>query len=483
MRSWFLAGVVLILGVAKAVAGEASPWASRRDALVERFRRLEGKEGEFGETYRPIYAAARTWYEQWGGREPHAVDSWMVPPDTYAAELAYAWEHHQNYFTQNPAAQFPLVFDAHLSGGVTMATNYWLNLPTGFGEPGRRFPLIVGLHGSGWLGHPLSMVRGNAAHPTMIRTLSVTPIDQAGPWKIEFLNAYLDELIKILPVDTDRIYVEGHSLGGIATWEWAEENPERFAAISPRAGMGETYRASRLKQVPAWPIHGEIDTVIPRIFAEQMVSALQDVGAPVRYTVLPGVPHNMPGDLDEDQVVDWYLRQTRFHGPRPADPRDTLGFGAGGVSAWSVISVPARRYFAGEPFVLHEWEDLAAAAAKLSDRLHRQGLSADALIEEVHGTGRQITPRMPAPHPLRTDIPAPGDTVIVPAGNYVRFFFRGPSADGLEAAARVAAEAATAGQPVQPGVVVEIPMTVWLDHHDSIAEYRLPVLVEPSPAR
>ena len=46
--------------------------------------------------------------------------------------------------------------------------------------------------------------------------------------------AYLDELCRMFPIDQDHVYVEGHSMGGIATWEWAMGNPERFAAISPR---------------------------------------------------------------------------------------------------------------------------------------------------------------------------------------------------------------------------------------------------------
>jgi hypothetical protein len=45
-------------------------------------------------------------------------------------------------------------------------------------------------------------------------------------------------------------------------------------------------------------------------FADQMVTALEDVGGRVRYTLLRGVEHNMPEDLDENQILDWYLAQT-----------------------------------------------------------------------------------------------------------------------------------------------------------------------------
>jgi pimeloyl-ACP methyl ester carboxylesterase len=71
--------------------------------------------------------------------------------------------------------------------------------------------------------------------------MSVTPILEGSRWELPFLNAYLDELVKTLPVDADRVTVGGHSLGAMATWSWAMANPERFAAINPEDGVGEPY--------------------------------------------------------------------------------------------------------------------------------------------------------------------------------------------------------------------------------------------------
>lgn len=169
----------------------------------------------------------------------------MVPPEQYATELADALEHGRNFFAENPEALLPLAFEMPLPGGGAMKVNYWIILPAEFAEKGRLFPLIIGLHGSGWLGHKISFVRQARKAASAARAIEVTPINEGGPWQISFLNAYLDQLIETLPVDADRVYVEGHSLGAMATWEWALDNPERFAAISPRAGVGEPFLAAR----------------------------------------------------------------------------------------------------------------------------------------------------------------------------------------------------------------------------------------------
>ena len=322
---------LLASGAARGANTAPSPdWQARHDQLVLRLRNLLPKEGAFGEAYRPIFHAALPWYELWGGRDPSAVDADMVPPEDYADRLALSLEQGRNFFAENPSALFPLVFRRVLPDGTTVGANYWLKLPAGFPNAAGAFPLVIDLHGSGWLGHKISLkVKTKLSGPMF----SATPIDMAGPWQIGFLNAFLDDLLAALPIDRDRVYVQGHSLGAMATWEWALDNPERFAAISPRSGIGEPYRASRLKNVPSWVIHGENDDVIPSGFADQMVSALQSQGAAVRLSIIRAGAHNMPADLDQGQVDEWYLRQTRSHLPPPR----TRG------TAWASAKPASRR--------------------------------------------------------------------------------------------------------------------------------------------
>jgi pimeloyl-ACP methyl ester carboxylesterase len=464
-----LMGIVLscpLLG-AEATATSAV-WTETHDQLVARLRKLQVKEGEFGPAYQPLYHAALPWYELWGGRDSKPVDEDMVSPEAYAAELAGALERGRNYFAENPSALFPLVFRKTLPGGKEVAANYWLSLPAGFPQEGRAFPLIVGLHGSGWLGHKISYKRGGGPPG---RTFGVTPINMGGPWQIDFLNAYLDELLAILPVDRDRVYVEGHSLGAMATWEWAIDNPERFAAISPRAGIGEPYRASRLKNVPAWVIHGENDDVIPTGFAEQMVTALQAQGAGVRYSIIPGGEHNMPRDLDESQVVDWYLRQTRSHLPVPPDPRDELGLNDSGFSPWEVIAVPETPSWKSAAVKASTPESLRGAVAPLFRKAHDRGEWVDAPIREEPDPATHLTTLwLAVPRSLHAAGTSDPSIVSFPATTVVRFYFRGETQKAHEHLQSIEGEVRAAGHTLTGRIWITSLSLWWLRSPDSISE-------------
>ena len=476
-----LAGLALLfcllsLPTAGAVPGAAdqNDWQRQHDDLVGRMRALVGKKNAFGPAYEPLFHSALRWYEEWGGKPRHEVDDWMVPPETYAAELAEALEHGRNPFTENPGALWPLVFEAQVAGREFRA-NYWLTLPAGFAEPGRTFPLVISLHGSGWLGHKISFVRKSGKDPSAGGVFTVTPIDEGGPWQIDFLNAYLDELLRMLPSDRDRIYVEGHSLGAMATWEWAMANPERFAAISPRSGSGEPFRAVRLKHVPSWVIHGADDDVVPAGLADQMVTALQACGACVKYSVLSGVPHNMPPDLDERQVVDWYLHQTRSREAAPADPRDGLGLTDAGFSHWEKVAQPAGQFWVSAPVPLTDFEAQRAALPALFRKAHDQKETVDAsIVQKLDVRTNAVTLWLPVPKSLRTSGNLDATAVARPATQCVRFYFRGETRQALAHLASLKAEVGAAGLHLSEEVWIT-PLSLWRETAGYIAEYRMEI--------
>jgi pimeloyl-ACP methyl ester carboxylesterase len=438
--------------------------------LVVRLRKLAAKENAFGADYQPIYHAALPWYGLWAGSGQNPVDADMVSPDDYANELAGALEARRNYFAEKPGASFPLVFRKTYPDGKEFHANYLLSLPAGFPKAGQLFPLIVDLHGSGWNGHKISFrPASRPAGPTFW----VTPINMSGRWNIDFLNAYLDELLAILPVDKDRVYLQGHSLGAMATWEWALANPERFAAISPRAGIGEPYRASRLKNVPAWVIHGDDDDVIPLASEEPMVLALQSQGAPVRLSVLKGVGHGMPADLDQQQVLDWYLRQSRSHLPSPPDPRDALGIDDSGFSPWEIISVPDTTAWKSQPVGNQDHNAIRVAAKALYQKVNSRGEAVDsATWWEIDPGSRATTLWLNKPRTLRVAGAADPTAVVIPGSRFVRFYGRGkiePAFDHLQA---VKADLASKGH-LLTGSLWYMPLSLSRETPHSIYECRI----------
>jgi hypothetical protein len=259
----------------------------------------------------------------------------------------------------------------------------------------------------------------------------------------------------------------------MATWEWALDNPERFAAISPRAGVGEPFRAGRLKHVPAWVIHGANDNIIPSGFSDQMVAALQSCAASVRYSILKGGEHNMPDDLDEGQVVDWYLRQTRSHEATPADPLSQLGLNAMGFSAWETIAVSGGTFWQSDPVEVTNQDAIRQAAQSLFQRVHASGELADApLIQKRAPKTNVMTLWLATPKPLRLNAAPDPAATIVPPARYVRFYFRGPTAKALAHLTEIAAEVEAAGHHLADAIWIT-PLTIRPETETSVAEYRV----------
>jgi hypothetical protein len=257
----------------------------------------------------------------------------------------------------------------------------------------------------------------------------------------------------------------------MATWEWALDNPERFAAISPRAAIGEPYRAQRLKYVPAWVIHGENDNVIPNGYADEMVTAMQSQGAGVRLSIIKGGEHNMPNDLDQGQVMDWYLRQTRSHLPPPADPRDGLHLNASGFSPWEIITVPGCPSWKSQPSDLSKGEAFRAVSATLFQKAHDRGELVDSPIRRELDTKTNLTTLwLAVPKSLHTAGLADPSVVDFPPTQVLRFYFRGETQKALDHLQAVRAEAEAGGHALSGRIWITSLSVWWQESPVAISE-------------
>ncbi|MFA5265138.1 MAG: hypothetical protein WC378_15050 [Opitutaceae bacterium] len=439
--------------------------------LIKRLRTQAERIESFDSVHKALYQTLLPWYETWGTKITEAVDSNMIAPDVYAKELADSLEQGKNFIADNPRGVFPMVFEKTLPSGKKCSYNYFLTLPADYTKSDRKFPLIIGLHGTGWLAHKISFIRTTIMDS---RTFSVTPINEAGPWQLDFLNAYLDELLARFPIDPDQVYLEGHSLGAMGVWDWALNNPERFAAISPRSGIGEPYRAPRLRDLPAWVIHGSRDDVVSPLYADQMVSALQAVGARVRYTVLKGAEHNIPSDLDGAQVIDWYLRQRRSHAAAPADPRDSLGLNDQGFTPWTQTTLEAGQYWTQDDPELSSSKPHhdRSALLPLIHRALAYGEQIDApLLKKMDLLSQHSSTWLAVPKSsLRTtpvDVP---DTQKLQARKAISFVFKGKREDALKHLEAIKPELQAAGISLSDTLWIK-PLNLWQFSPNGIAEY------------
>lgn len=123
------------------------------------------------------------------------------------------------------------------------------------------------------------------------------------------------ELVEILqeeyPLDSNRLYITGLSMGGFATWSVLCEYPERFAAAIPICGGGNTRQAKRLINTPIWAFHGDRDEVVRPEYSRKMVAAIQKHGGQkIHYREYEGVEHDSWSvTYADDEVLDWLFAQ------------------------------------------------------------------------------------------------------------------------------------------------------------------------------
>lgn len=127
---------------------------------------------------------------------------------------------------------------------------------------------------------------------------------------MELLFQLIHQLIKTLPVDTNRIYITGVSMGGFGTYDAIERYPDLFAAAVPVCGGGDISRAASIAHIPIWIFHGSEDKVVNSNLSLEMVVALTKAGAHPGFTLYPEVGHySMLPAYSDPLMVEWLFRQ------------------------------------------------------------------------------------------------------------------------------------------------------------------------------
>jgi predicted peptidase len=212
--------------------------------------------------------------------------------------------------------QQPQSFDRQIT--KTVHLQYLLHLPPGY-HKGRRWPLILFLHGMGERGDDLELVKlhgiprvAEEKPELLARFIAISPQCPLGTYwthQQEALYGLLDHALEQYDIDPNRIYLTGLSMGGFGAWFLGLSCPERFAAMVPICGGGEPYGAVLLKDVPIWVFHGAKDRIVPPAESRRMVRALRAVGGNVRLTIYPEADHDSWTDTyNNPGLYDWLLQ-------------------------------------------------------------------------------------------------------------------------------------------------------------------------------
>jgi predicted peptidase len=204
----------------------------------------------------------------------------------------------------------------------------------------RKYPLIIFLHGSGERGNDneaqLKWGVTNFATDqmmTMHPALVIAPqcpdgqdwsnVDEnqktreirlrSSPSKsLRLVIELINQLVMTLPVDTNRIFITGLSMGGFGTFDTIERYPHLFAAAVPVCGGGDISKAASIAHIPIWIFHGSEDSGVNPLYATDMVAALNKAGAHAGLTLYPGVGHfSWLAAYSDPLMMEWLFRQHR----------------------------------------------------------------------------------------------------------------------------------------------------------------------------
>lgn len=122
----------------------------------------------------------------------------------------------------------------------------------------------------------------------------------------------IESLRQEFPVDDDRIYGVGLSMGGFGTWDVLQRKPELLAAAVPICGGGDPAYVEGFKSTPVWAFHGGADFLVIPPRSREMVAALKAAGGSPIYTEYEGVGHDSwTPTLDNRQTWDWLFAQQK----------------------------------------------------------------------------------------------------------------------------------------------------------------------------
>lgn len=195
-------------------------------------------------------------------------------------------------------------------------------------------PVIVFLHGASLCGTDMNKVRRYGTIDAIekgrdIDAYVIAPQNPGGAWQPEKLKRILDHVIETCPVDTNRIYVVGMSLGGYGTIDMVAKYPDKIAAAMAFCGGGNGTDYDALNQVPLWIVHGTADRAVGVANSDRVVSSMKaGTGEAPRliYNRVPGMNHGQPARLFYlQESYDWLLSHSLKDNNREVATNSIIG--------------------------------------------------------------------------------------------------------------------------------------------------------------
>ncbi len=221
---------------------------------------------------------------------------------SYAATIARSLTNGQDFIDASKNCTLPMRHNFSATEGI----DYQIRMPATL-DSQKAYPLVIDLPGLGWTQRPLGFHRGARQNP-FSQIFVVMPInDLPWSWDIRKLEGLLTHLQESLPIDKDRVFLMGHSLGGNGVWEWAKRHPDHFAGISPWSAWTENKGLEKLVAIPTLVIHGANDPIINPDWNLLPAKRLSKIGGRVTYDILNKEGHYLPQPYTYHRTILWFL--------------------------------------------------------------------------------------------------------------------------------------------------------------------------------
>ncbi|HME07859.1 MAG TPA: hypothetical protein VKG25_12460 [Bryobacteraceae bacterium] len=116
-------------------------------------------------------------------------------------------------------------------------------------------------------------------------------------------------------VDPNRIFLGGHSMGGMGTWRIGMAYRDRFAGLIPIAGTMKAVSEAPLKasgkKIPLMIVAGEKDALVPAAGCKEMADEAKSLDYPVTYKQYPNQDHLTVAVVSIPDIFTWLDAQSQ----------------------------------------------------------------------------------------------------------------------------------------------------------------------------
>jgi pimeloyl-ACP methyl ester carboxylesterase len=268
---------------------------------------------------------------------------------------------------------------------IDNSCQYYAVLPPKDYDPQKKYALIFTLHGAG-----VEASGQVDAYKQKDWAFVVAPTNRRRfgfdwqDWgRLDALEV-LDQVKKSFPIDTNRVYLTGHSMGGHGVWHIGLAHPDLFAAAAPEAGwssfqlylpwfLQKSYLFAEPQQIgirdmslredvtpnfienalnlPIFIYQGGSDNDVPPVHARLFTQLLDELGYEYKYKELPGKGHWFEVDtvnhivcVDDPEVMEFLKAKTRNPYPKHIVFK-TTDLGQNNKNYWVEIDQQEKPFF------------------------------------------------------------------------------------------------------------------------------------------